>query len=569
MWKYIAKRLLLCLLILFGVSVIVYTLVRLMPTDYIDQRYSAQLAQGQVKQADIDRIKKLYGLYMPDARVTLSFDKELKDTLKKTSFEVGYTTTTWNELTEKEVRDENWFSGEDLGESSTLTYKSAEYTNGDYAIELRYYVDGSLKPAVYEAKEYFRVYSTPDGWEIYTDEGGAFVIFESETDKALYKVYLAQYAKYYGKDIALGLRLDEGSKEIYVIYQNENIYLESEVLAERPYLTPAKKKNITGFNTGTFFEDTTRYPNVLSKGTFAVNQDGDNYTVVFTDSEGNEFKTSEVKMYMLNGFQKLGCILGGYFTWLGNLAKGDLGMSFKYEMPVVEVIKQNMMISFIVSLVALIFQFAISIPLGIASATHQYGPLDYTVTVLAMIGIALPSFFLGRLMIALFSVKLGWLPPGGFGTANMTFDTQWAVFCDKIKYLIMPIFVLVILSIGGLMRHTRTNMLEVLNADYIRTARAKGLSEKTVVYKHAFKNTMIPLVTMLAGTLPSLFGGAMITEQVFDLPGIGNKAYQALIAGDVPFIMGYNMFLAILSVVGILASDLAYMLVDPRVKINK
>ena len=232
MWKYIAKRLLLCLLILFGVSVIVYTLVRLMPTDYIDQRYSAQLAQGQVKQADIDRIKKLYGLYMPDARVTLSFDKELKDTLKKTSFEVGYTSTTWNELTEKEVRDENWFSGEDLGESSTLTYKSAEYTNGAYAIELKYYVDGSSKPAVYEAKEYFRVYSTPDGWEIYSDEGGAFVIFESETDKTLYKVYLAQYAKYYGKDIALGLRLDEGSKEIYVIYQHANIYLESELLAE-------------------------------------------------------------------------------------------------------------------------------------------------------------------------------------------------------------------------------------------------------------------------------------------------------------------------------------------------
>lgn len=567
MWKYIAKRLLLCLLILFGVSVIVYTLVRLMPTDYIDQRYSAQLAIGQVKQADIDRIKKLYGLYLPDARVKLSFDKELKDTLKKTSFEVGYTSSTWDELTEEKLRDENWFSGENLSEDSTLTYKSAEYTNGDYAVELRYYVDGSPKPATYEAKEYFRVYSTPDSLEIYSDEGGAFVIFES--NEVLYKVYLAQYAKYYGEEDTLRLRNDTGSKDVYVIYQNEKITLKSEVLEERPYLTPAKKRDITGFISGTFFEDTTRYPNILSKGTFAVNQNGDNYTIVFTDAEGKEFKTSEVEMYMLNGFQRLGCILGGYFTWLGNLLKGDLGMSFKYEMPVVDVIKQNMMISFIISLVALVLQFAISIPLGIASATHQYGPLDYTVTVLAMIGIALPSFFLGRLMIALFSVKLGWLPPGGLGTASMTFDTQWAAFCDKMKYLIMPIFVLVILSIGGLMRHTRTNMLEVLNADYIRTARAKGLSEKTVVYKHAFKNTMIPLVTMLAGTLPSLFGGAMITEQVFDLPGIGNKAYQALISGDVPFIMGYNMFLAVLSVIGILASDLAYMLVDPRVKINK
>ena len=123
--------------------------------------------------------------------------------------------------------------------------------------------------------------------------------------------------------------------------------------------------------------------------------------------------------------------------------------------------------------------------------------------------------------------------------------------------------------IGGLMRHTRTNMLEVLNSDYIRTARAKGLSEKKVVYKHAFRNTMIPLVTMLAGTLPGLFGGAMITEQVFNIPGIGNKAYRAMIDGDIPFTMSYNMFISIMTVVGVLLSDLAYGLVDPRVKIGK
>ena len=117
------------------------------------------------------------------------------------------------------------------------------------------------------------------------------------------------------------------------------------------------------------------------------------------------------------------------------------------------------------------------------------------------------------------------------------------------------------------MRYTRTNTLEVLNADYIRTARAKGLSEHSVVYKHVFRNTLIPLVTMLAGTLPSLFGGAMITETVFDIPGIGNIAYQALLAGDIPFIMGYNMFIAILTVVGILLTDLMYAVVDPRVKL--
>jgi peptide/nickel transport system permease protein len=142
-------------------------------------------------------------------------------------------------------------------------------------------------------------------------------------------------------------------------------------------------------------------------------------------------------------------------------------------------------------------------------------------------------------------------------------------FVDIVRHLILPIFVSVILSIGGLMRYTRTNTLEVLGADYIRTARAKGLSESKVIYVHAFRNTMIPLATLLAGILPSLFGGMMITEQVFGIDGIGRLAYQALREGDIPFIMGYNMFLAVLTVIGTLCSDIMYSIVDPRVKLGK
>jgi len=138
-----------------------------------------------------------------------------------------------------------------------------------------------------------------------------------------------------------------------------------------------------------------------------------------------------------------------------------------------------------------------------------------------------------------------------------------------LHHLVLPMLVLIVLSIGGLMRYTRTNMLEVLNSDYIRTARAKGLSEKKVIYVHAFRNTMIPLMTLLAGILPSLFGGAMITEEVFAINGIGRLAYKALQQGDVPFIMGYNMFLAVLTVIGTLFSDLMYAVVDPRVKLSK
>ena len=136
-------------------------------------------------------------------------------------------------------------------------------------------------------------------------------------------------------------------------------------------------------------------------------------------------------------------------------------------------------------------------------------------------------------------------------------------------HLVLPIFVSVLLSIGGLMRYTRTNTLEVLSADYIRTARAKGLSEKRVIYKHAFRNTLIPLVTLLAGILPSLFGGMMITEQVFGINGIGNLAYKATTQADIPFVMGYNMFLAILSVLGTLFSDIMYSVVDPRVRLSR
>ena len=164
-------------------------------------------------------------------------------------------------------------------------------------------------------------------------------------------------------------------------------------------------------------------------------------------------------------------------------------------------------------------------------------------------------------------MKLGWFPPSGILDATQSL-TGGALLLDYARHMFIPILTVVILSIGGRMRMTRTNMLEVLNSDYIRTARAKGLKEKKVIYKHAFRNTLIPLVTSLAGLLPSLFSGAIITEQVFDLPGIGNKAFQAMVAADIPFIMGYNMFLALLSVIGVLLADLMYAWVDPRVKLS-
>lgn len=224
--------------------------------------------------------------------------------------------------------------------------------------------------------------------------------------------------------------------------------------------------------------------------------------------------------------------------------------------------------SFFIAFVALIFQFLIAIPLGVTAATHQYGTRDYIVTVLTMVGISLPSFFFAAMLIKIFAVDLGWFPIQGMADASSTDTGGIGYFFENIHGLILPIVTIVVISIGSLMRYTRTNTLEVLNADYIRTARAKGLKESKVIYKHAFRNTLIPLVTLLAGILPTLFSGAMIVEQVFALPGIGNLAYKAMIDGDIPFVMGYNMFIAVLSVIGTLLSDIMYVVVDPRVKLS-
>ena len=279
--------------------------------------------------------------------------------------------------------------------------------------------------------------------------------------------------------------------------------------------------------------------------------------------------TAVEKMYEMYGLTDnsfLG-ILKGYGGWLSSLCRFDFGKSFVYGDSVLNVIVDHMGVSFAVAIIATVFEFLIAIPLGITAATHQYSLRDYIVTIFVMIGISLPAFFFGQVLKNLLAMKLGWFPPSGLVDATQSL-TGVALLGDYFKHMFIPILTVVILSIGGRMRMTRTNMLEVLNSDYIRTARAKGLKERVVIYKHAFRNTMIPLVTSLAGLLPSLFSGAIITEQVFDLPGIGNVAFKAMMQADIPFIMGYNMFLALLSVLGVLLADLMYAVVDPRVKLS-
>ena len=262
-----------------------------------------------------------------------------------------------------------------------------------------------------------------------------------------------------------------------------------------------------------------------------------------------------------------GSIVSGYFKWLGQMLTGNFGDSWRWTVPVLQKFNDTIWLSFVMGLISFILEILIAVPLGIIAATKQYSKTDYTISVIALAGISLPTFFFASLLKLVFSVKLGWFDL--YGLVGRSYDqlSAFGQFMDKANHLVLPIVTLVVVSMGGLMRYTRTNMLEVLNADYIRTARAKGLSEKKVIYHHAFRNTLIPIVTIVGGSLPGLFGGALITETLFSIPGIGFASYQSMVSGDIPFSMFYLVFIAILTLLGNLIADILYAVVDPRVRI--
>jgi len=261
-------------------------------------------------------------------------------------------------------------------------------------------------------------------------------------------------------------------------------------------------------------------------------------------------------------------IIPGFMGWVGNAVRGNFGDSWHYGIPVVEKFNQVIWYSFIINIITFLVELFVAIPLGIVAATKQYSRTDYAITIFALMGISLPTFFLATILKYVFSIKLGWFDLYGLTGRFFNSMTPWQQFWDMAYHMVLPIVTLMMLSIGGLMRYTRTNMLEVLNSDYIRTARAKGLSEKVVVNKHAFRNTLIPLVSYMSYLLPSMFGGALITETLYQIPGIGFVAYQAIVRGDIPFAMFYTTFQIILTQVSLLLADIMYAVVDPRVRVN-
>ncbi|MDO4522791.1 MAG: ABC transporter permease [Eubacteriales bacterium] len=261
-------------------------------------------------------------------------------------------------------------------------------------------------------------------------------------------------------------------------------------------------------------------------------------------------------------------VIQGYLTWASKAVRGQFGDSWYWNQPVLKKFASVIWYSFALGLASFIIEIFIAIPSGIAAARRQYSMTDYVITVLALIGISLPSFFFATILKWGFAIKLGWLDLYGIVGRMHEQLTPMGKILDMAQHMILPVITLSVVSIGALMRYTRTNMLEVLNSDYIRTARAKGLDEKRVVNHHAFRNTLIPIVTLLGGSLPGLFSGAMITETLFQIPGIGYTSYQCILQGDIPFVMFYMLFLAILILLGNLIADVLYAVVDPRVRVN-
>jgi peptide/nickel transport system permease protein len=280
-------------------------------------------------------------------------------------------------------------------------------------------------------------------------------------------------------------------------------------------------------------------------------------------------KTYQEWLDQLNMVYKLDVgIIPGFFGWLGNAIKGDFGESWHYGIPVTQRFNQVIWYSLIINIITLFVEVFIALPLGILAARKQYSKTDYAITVFALAGISLPTFFLATILKYVFSIKLGWFDLYGLTGRFYNSMTPFQQVMDVAYHMVLPIITLTMLSIGGLMRYTRTNMLEVLNSDYIRTARAKGLSEKVVINKHAFRNTLIPLVSYMSYLLPAMFGGSLITETLFQIPGIGYISYQAITRGDIPFAMFYATFLIVLTQFSLILADIMYAVVDPRVRAN-
>lgn len=250
-----------------------------------------------------------------------------------------------------------------------------------------------------------------------------------------------------------------------------------------------------------------------------------------------------------------------YVRWMGKMVQGDLGRSMITGEPVLERFGQAIPNTLKMTVTAWAFSTVVAVAIGVISATRRYSFADQVTTILSFAGIAVPNFFLGILLLLLFSVNLRWFPSGGMGPVG-----QQAGLLTSLKYLTIPVLALGLTEVAGTSRYLRSSLLEVLKQDYIRTARAKGLSERIVIYKHALRNALMPVVTFMGLGLPGFIGGALVVERLFSWPGMGRVTVEAVFQKDYPMIMAANIIFAVFTVLGNLIADLLYAVVDPRVK---
>ncbi|MBM4270614.1 MAG: ABC transporter permease [Deltaproteobacteria bacterium] len=258
-----------------------------------------------------------------------------------------------------------------------------------------------------------------------------------------------------------------------------------------------------------------------------------------------------------------------YLIWVKKLAVLDLGRSFSPDRrPVSEKIMERLPITISLNVLSLILILIIAIPIGVLSAVYQDSLFDKVTGIFVFIGFAMPTFWLALLLMILFGVNLGWLPISGIRSLNYEYLPPGMAIVDLIRHLILPVTLAAFGGLAGLSRYMRSNMLEVIRQDYIMTARAKGLSERVVIYRHALRNALLPVITILGLSIPGLIGGSVIFETIFAIPGMGQLFYMSVMARDYPVVMGVLFIGAILTLLGNLIADVSYAVADPRIRVS-
>ncbi|HIS65206.1 MAG TPA: ABC transporter permease [Candidatus Avoscillospira avistercoris] len=256
-----------------------------------------------------------------------------------------------------------------------------------------------------------------------------------------------------------------------------------------------------------------------------------------------------------------------YLSWMGNMLTGEFGYSTQYKQEVINIIGAPMANTVILNILTMFVVFIIAVPLGILTAVRKNGVFDKTVQVLTIVGYSIPTFIIALLAIFLLAVKIPIFPISGVRSAGST-ATGLAAALDMLRHMVLPVLVMSVSGIGGITRYVRAAMIDVLRMDYIKTARAKGLREKTVIYIHAFRNALIPVVTITTWWIIGLFGGSIVIESVFLWPGLGKMLIDGLMQRDFAVVLTMQMFYVVLSLAGNVIMDIAYTLVDPRVRLE-